>query len=101
MSEAEAASLAARRQKIRYSLHAAFANVKASEGQLALFEKSVLSEVDNLLETGIAQYRYGKIDSLNLFDLYRLYRSTRLEYLGALERHETALIELEVAGEGD
>ena len=99
--EAEAASLASRRQKIRYSLHAAFDNVKASEEQLALFEKSVLNEVDNLLETGIAQYQYGKIDSLNLFDLYRLYRSTRLEYLGALERHEIALVELDVAGESD
>jgi cobalt-zinc-cadmium efflux system outer membrane protein len=100
-NEAEAASLASRRQKILYSLHAAFDNVKASEEQLALFEKTVLNEVDNLLETGIAQYQYGKIDSLNLFDLYRLYRSTRLEYLGALERHEIALIELEVAGESD
>jgi outer membrane protein, heavy metal efflux system len=99
--EAEAASLASRRQKIRYSLHAAFVNVKASEEQLALFEKSVLNEVDNLLETGTTQYQYGKIDSLNLFDLYRLYRSTRLEYLGALERHEIALIELDVAGESD
>jgi outer membrane protein TolC len=84
---------------IRYSLRAAYADVKASEEQLALFEKSVLREVDDLLETGIAQYQYGKIDSLNLFDLYRLYRSTRLEYLGALKRHELALIELEVAGE--
>jgi cobalt-zinc-cadmium efflux system outer membrane protein len=99
VSQAQAAALAARRQKIRYSLRAAYADVRASEEQLALFEKSVLKEVDNLLETGIAQYRYGKIDSLNLFDLYRLYRSTRLEYLGALERHELTLVELEVAGE--
>jgi cobalt-zinc-cadmium efflux system outer membrane protein len=99
VSQAQAAALEARRQKIRYSIRAAYADVRAAEEQLALFEKSVLKEVDNLLETGIAQYRYGKIDSLNLFDLYRLYRSTRLEYLGALERHELALVELEVAGE--
>lgn len=101
LNEAEAAALASRRQKILYSLHAAFADVKASEEQLALFEKSVLGEVDSLLDTGITQYQYGKIDALNLFDLYRLYRSTRLEYLGALERHELALVELEIAGEGD
>jgi cobalt-zinc-cadmium efflux system outer membrane protein len=99
VSQAQAAALEARRQKIRYSIRAAYADVRAAEEQLALFEKSVLKEVDNLLEMGIAQYRYGKIDSLNLFDLYRLYRSTRLEYLGALERHELALVELEVAGE--
>jgi cobalt-zinc-cadmium efflux system outer membrane protein len=100
-SQAQAAALASRRQKIRYSLRAAYADVKASEEQLALFEKSLLKEVDNLLQTGITQYQYGKIDSLNLFDLYRLYRSTRLEYFGALQRHEISLIELEVAGESD
>lgn len=101
LSEAEAASLASLRRKIRYSLRAAFADVKAAEEQLALYEQSVLGEVDNLLEAGIAQYRYGKIDALNLFDLYRLYRSTRLDYLAALQRHEIALIGLEVAGESD
>jgi cobalt-zinc-cadmium efflux system outer membrane protein len=99
--QALAASLEARRQKIRYTLRGAYADVKASEEQLALFEKSVLKEVDDLLQNGITQYQYGKIDSLDLFDLFRLYRSTRLEYLGALERHELALVELEIAGEGD
>jgi cobalt-zinc-cadmium efflux system outer membrane protein len=100
-SQAQAAALASRRLKIRYSLRSAYADVKASEEQLALFEKSLLKEVDNLLQTGISQYQYGKIDSLNLFDLYRLYRSTQLEYLGALERHEISLIDLEIAGESD
>jgi cobalt-zinc-cadmium efflux system outer membrane protein len=107
ISEAEAqnqamsAALVSRRQKILLFLQSAYADVKSSEEQLLLFERSVLGESENLLQNGISQYQYGKIDSLNLFDLYRLYKTARLEYLGALRAHEISLAELEIAGEED
>jgi outer membrane protein TolC len=100
-SQALSAALASRRQKILFFLVSAYADVRSAEEQLRLFERSVLQESENLLQAAIAQYQYGKIDSLNLFDLYRLYKTARLEYLGAQRAHEIALAELEAAGEDD
>jgi len=97
--DAAAATLEARRRRILTLVDAAYADVRAAEERLALFEKTLLREVETMLEIGISQYPYGQIDSLNLFDVYRLYKTTRMEHLDALLAHKIALAELEIAGE--
>lgn len=92
-------ALEARRQRILTLIAGAYADVRAAEERVVLFEKSLLGEVETMLELGISQYQFGQIDSLNLFDVYRLYKATRLEYLDALLAHKIALAELETAGE--
>jgi hypothetical protein len=44
-------------------------------------------------------YQYGRIGSLDLFDIYRMNRESRLQYLRALLSYHLALVELEAAGE--
>lgn len=98
-SAAAATALEARKRKILTLLEVAYADVRAIEERLALFEKSLLGEVDALLELAISQYPYGQIDSLNLFDIYKFYKTTQLEHLDALLAHKIALAELETVGE--
>ncbi len=96
---AASTALDAQKRKILTLLEAAYADVRAAEERLALFEKFLLAEVDSMFELGISQYQYGQIDSLNLFDVYKFYKTTKLEYLDALLAHKIVLADLEAAGE--
>jgi outer membrane protein TolC len=94
-------ALEARKKRIRSAVRSLFSDVKSAEEQLSLFEKSMLRSIESMLELGIADYQYGKTDSLNLFDLYKLYKGTQREYLTAVLNHEIALVSLETAGESE
>ncbi len=91
--------LEARKRRVLTLLEAAYADVRAAEERLDLFEKSLLGEVESMLELGISKYQHGQIDSLNLFDVYKFYKTTKLEYLDALLAHKIVLADLEAAGE--
>ncbi len=105
--EAEARSqemslaLEARRRRVFSEMARLFSEVKAVEERISLFNKSVLPEIESMLQLGIANYGYGKIDSLNLFDLYKLYKTTRQEYLSALLNHRIALVKLAAVGDSE
>ena len=73
--------------------------VKAAEGQISLFEKSLLREVDEELKAGINAYQYNQIDALNLLDIYRTAKTTRIEYYKAFLNYLSTLADLETAGE--
>ncbi|HUU39154.1 MAG TPA: TolC family protein [Candidatus Desulfaltia sp.] len=101
LSQALAAAREARGKKVFSLLRSAYESVKATEERLALFEQSLLPEIDGILELGFSDYQYGKIDSLHLFDVLRMFKATQLEYLAALLDHRVALIDLESAGESE
>ena len=73
--------------------------VKAAENQMSLFEKSLLREVDEELKAGINAYQYNQIEALNLLDIYRTVKTTRIEYYKAFLNYLSALVDLETAGE--
>jgi cobalt-zinc-cadmium efflux system outer membrane protein len=100
-SQAQAAAREAREKKVFSLLRSAYESVVATEERLALFEQSLLPEIDGILELGLSEYQYGKIDSLHLFDVLRTYKATQLEYLAALLNHRVSLIDLESAGESE
>ncbi len=77
----------------------AYTLVKAAENQLALFEKSLLKEVDEELKAGINAYQYNQIDALGLLDIYRTVKTTKIEYYKAFSNYLSALADLEVSGE--
>ncbi len=101
LSRAMTAAREARGKKIFSLLRSAYESVKATEERLALFEQSLLPEIDGILELGLFDYQYGRIDSLHLFDVLRMYKATQLEYLAALLGHRLALVDLESAGESE
>jgi len=92
-------ALEARKRRIQILIDSLYADVKAGEERLTLFEKSLLREAEDMLQAAIGQYRFGKTDSLNVFEFYRIYKETRLEHLKTLLNYRLALAELETAGE--
>lgn len=85
--------------RVTQSIRTAFNNLSFAEEQLRLFDTSLLNDVEDELRAGIAAYQNSQIDLLNLFDIYRTYRSTKVEYSRTVYNTLVALAELEVAGE--
>ncbi len=77
----------------------AYTLVKSAENQVSLFEKSLLREVDEELKAGINAYQYNQIDALNLLDIYRTSKTTKIEYYKAFLNYLSARADLEIAGE--
>ncbi|MGB9764310.1 MAG: TolC family protein [Candidatus Saccharicenans sp.] len=73
--------------------------VLQAEQQVKIFEENLLTEMDAALKKALSDYQLGKIDSLNLLDLYRSSAQVELEYYRALYLYLSALAELERAGE--
>ncbi len=64
-----------------------------------MFDELLLEDTKDVVATSFDSYRNNQIDLLNLLDVYRTARDTRLEYARALMSHSVALAELEAAGE--
>ena len=92
-------SLAAALRRTLIRVESAYNDVRASSDQLTLIESSLLGDASDLLAAGVTNYQYGRIGSLDLFDIYRLNRESRLEYLRALLSFHLALVDLEAAGQ--
>ncbi|HLA69765.1 MAG TPA: TolC family protein, partial [Bacteroidota bacterium] len=91
--------LEAARRRVRQSIAAAYRTARVAEQQLIVFDSSLLKDVEDELRTGIAAYQNNQIDALNLFDIYRTYRSTKIEYARALYNFSAAVAELEASKE--
>jgi len=92
-------SSASTERRIMAEIENAYSGVKAAEDQVKVFEEMLLREVEEQLKAGVNSYQYGKIDSLNLLDLYRTYTLTKLEYLKSLYLYLVSIADLEAAGE--
>jgi len=79
----------------------AYTSVRAAEDQVRLFERELLTEMEEELRSGLTQYQYGKIESYSLLDLHRTYAAAKLERLRALFLYLSGLADLEAAGEDD
>ena len=99
LREQGAISLASAARRIMNRVEASYAHAQAASDQVILIKTSLLQDAADLLSAGIINYQYGRIDSLNLIDMYRMHRESRLEYLRALLNYHLVLAELEAAGE--
>jgi cobalt-zinc-cadmium efflux system outer membrane protein len=87
------------RISVEQNIRTAFNNLSFTEEQLRLFDTSLLKDVEDELRAGITAYQNGQIDLLNLFDIYRTYRATKVEYSRTVFNTLVALAELEVSAE--
>ncbi|MCX8105568.1 MAG: TolC family protein, partial [Ignavibacterium album] len=85
--------------RVIQNIRTAFSNLLVAEEQLKLFDTSLLKDVEDELRAGITAYQNNQIDLLNLFDIYRTYRATKVEYSRTVYNTLVALAELESAGE--
>lgn len=86
-------------RRVKSSILNALSAVKSVDSQLNVFDRSLFNDTQDILATGIAQYQNNQIDLLNLLDVYRTVRATRVEYARALLNYAVALADLEVAAE--
>lgn len=97
--ESSEIKLESTKRNIIGSVQNAYETVKSTEELVKNFEQIIIKEVEDELKSGITSYQNNQIDSLNLFDVYRTYKSTKIEYYRALYNYHISLAELEIAGE--
>jgi len=85
--------------RVSQSIRTAFNNLSFAEEQLILFDTSILSEIEEEMRAGITAYQNGQVDMLNLLDIYRTHRATKIEYSRTVYNTLLALTELEVSSE--
>jgi len=81
------------------NIRTAYNNLSFAEEQVRLFDASLLRDVEDELRAGLTAYQNGQIDLLNLFDIYRTYRATKVEYSRTIYNTLISLTELEVSSE--
>ena len=77
----------------------ALENILSAEQQVKIFSDQLLGETENLLTKAQADFRLGRMDSLNLLDIFRQAGLVNLEYHRAVYFYLTSLAEFESAGE--
>ena len=87
------------RKIIKQKIISSFKSLNYAEEQLRLFDKTLLQDVEDELRAGITAYQNNQIDVLNLFDIYRTYRTTKLEYAKTISNCLMARNELEISNE--
>lgn len=96
----KAVSLALAREKFfETRKKQALYDIRQTEQQVKAFEENLLLETETELEKALNDYRLGRLDSLNLLDLYRNASLVWLEYYRALYLYNCAIAEFEQAGE--
>ena len=91
--------ISATRLRARQNILTAFRSASVAQEQLQVFETSLLRDAEDELRAGISAYQNNQVDALNLFDIYRTFRATKIEYARSLYNLLAAKAELEVAGE--
>jgi outer membrane protein TolC len=91
--------IASARLRVRQNILSAFRSASVAQEQLQVFDTSLLRDVEDELRAGISAYQNNQVDALNLFDIYRTFRATKIEYSRSLYNLLAAKAELEVAGE--
>ncbi|MEW6060466.1 MAG: TolC family protein [Bacteroidota bacterium] len=87
------------RLRVQQNILNAFRSASVAQEQLQIFDTALLRDTEDELRAGISSYQNNQIDALNLFDIYRTVRATKIEYARALYNLFAAQAELEVAGE--
>ena len=87
------------RLRVEQSIRTAFDNLSFAEEQLHLFDSTLLIDVEDELRAGISAYQNSQIDLLNLFDILRTYRSTKIEYARTVYNTIVSYTNLEIASE--
>ncbi len=99
--QAAAIGLEFQERRIKTGITAVYNLAKSLERRLRLFEHSILEQAQSMLRLAISLYAQGKVGFLELVDVYRLNRETRLAFLNTLFDYQASLAEIEVAGEVD
>ena len=90
---------AATRRRVLASVSAALDMVETAEQQLAVFNGSLLADLEDIVSAAIDQYRNGQTDMMNVLDVYRTYRTGWVEYNRALSNYWSSRADLDASAE--
>jgi cobalt-zinc-cadmium efflux system outer membrane protein len=95
----EALSRDSAEKRLLARIEEAYSDVTTAGEQVKIFEQKLLGEVESELQLSLTSYGLGKTEALDLLDITRTYRTTKLEYLKALYLYLVSAARLETAGE--
>lgn len=84
-------------RSLESSVRSAYDAARATEEQVAVFERVLLRDAADAVRSATRGYQYGQIDGTDLFESLRTVRTVQLEYIRALLNYELALVELQTA----
>lgn len=88
------ATLDASERSLDLALRNAYQEASATAAQVASFERQLLPDVTDAIQSAMRGYQFGQIDGLELFETLRTYRSVQLEHIRALLNYHLALTDL-------
>jgi len=91
------AALDVSERSLDLALRNAYQDARALAAQVASFERQLLPDVTDAIQSATRGYQFGQVDGLELFETIRTYRSVQLEHIRALLNYHLALTDLGTA----
>lgn len=88
------ANLDASERSLDLAIRNAYQEARATAAQVASFERQLLPDVTDAIQSATRGYQFGQVDGLELFETLRTYRSVQLEHIRALLNYHLALTDL-------
>jgi outer membrane protein TolC len=94
LRDAAQAALDASERSLDLALRNAYQDARTLAAQIASFERQLLPDLTDAIQSATRGYQFGQIDGLELFETLRTYRSVQLEHIRALLNYHLALTDL-------
>lgn len=82
---------------VRFQVRDAWTKVQSRWQQIDRYQRTILPQAEEALQSTLASYQTDRVDFLSLLDSYRTLQMFRMEYFMAVSEHFTSLAELERA----
>jgi len=89
------AALDASERSLDLAVRNAYQEASATAALVASFERQLLPDVTDAIQSATRGYQFGQVDGLELFETLRTYRSVQLEHVRALLNYHLALTDLD------
>ncbi len=91
------AALDASERGLDLALRNAYQDARALSAQVESFERQLLPDVSDAIQSATRGFQLGQVDGFELFETIRTYRSVQLEHIRALLNYHLALTDLGTA----
>lgn len=82
---------------VRFQVRDAWTKVQSRWQQIDRYQRTILPQAEEALQSTLASYQTDRVDFLSLLDSYRTLQMFRMEYFMAVAEHYSSLAELERA----
>lgn len=94
-------ALEAKKTILQWKIEFLISILKSTEEIIKNYEESIFPELEELFLSSLANYQGGRIGSLELFDVFRTFKTIKIEYNREILNYHFLICEIESAGEED